>query len=497
MLTRKCRTVAKQVCRLELERLESREMLQGDPILFWNNVALNAALVDSRAVGEQGGPTRTARALAIVHVAMFDAFNGTQHAPRFDSYLVQDKGRPSASTSAAVAQAAHDTLVNLYPAQAAAIDAILAGELDDVRAGRRRRSGVAYGQLVANQILAARQNDGANNPINALGTYSPGASYDANGILTSGDAGFHNVDPLNPAQGFLTPGWGSVKPFGFNSALEFRMPAFPEPGDPTSPASPDLISNAYTTAYSEVRCLGAIDSEIVPNPHPNCEAFGSRTDEQTEIGLFWGYDHRLGTPPRLYNQAARVLAAQQKNSVAENARLFALINIAMADAGIAAWDIKYNFDIWRPVLAIRNADVDGNAGTTAEPTWTPLGAPANNGDPAGFAGNAGTDADPDPVGGPDFTPPFPAYTSGHATFGAAAFRMIANFYGRDDLALDLFSEDSGTTRHLNSLNAAAAENGLSRIFLGIHWQQDNLQGQECGRHIADFIFENRLGDRAN
>jgi hypothetical protein len=151
-----------------------------------------------------------------------------------------------------------------------------------------------------------------------------------------------------------------------------------------------------------------------------------RSAEQTTIGIFWGYDGSpgLGTPPRLYNQIARTLAEQQHNSVAENARLFALVNVAMADAGIACWEVKYRDNFWRPVLGIRQADTDGNPDTVADATWKYLGAPRSNA-----------------PGESNFTPPFPAYTSGHATFGAALFRTLANFYGRDDLGFAFTSDE--------------------------------------------------------
>src|SRR5262249_53363311 len=153
----------------------------------------------------------------------------------------------------------------------------------------------------------------------------------------------------------------------------------------------------YTDAFNQVKALG--------------EDLGSntvRTTDETELGIFWGYDvaRGLGDPPRLYNQIARVIAAQENNSVGDNARMFALINIAMADAGIQCWGVKSRDIFWRPIVAIRNGDVDGTPDTIADTTWSPLGAPRSN---------------PLPTESVNFTPPFPAYTSGHATFGGAAF----------------------------------------------------------------------------
>jgi hypothetical protein len=198
----------------------------------------------------------------------------------------------------------------------------------------------------------------------------------------------------------------------------------------------------------------------------------------------------LGTPPRLYNQIARTIAVQEGNTIVENSRLFALINIAMADAGIASWETKYVYDLWRPIVAIRNdglsnvrGGLDRNTRTTGDSGWTPLGAPASN------------------QSGTNFTPPFPAYTSGHATFGAAAFDVIANFYGTDAIAFSFMSDElNGVTtdqngqvrpaapRSFTSLSQAAWENAISRIYLGIHWRFDATAGIAQGGAIADWAF---------
>lgn len=433
-----------------------------DPVLFWNDVALDAALVDSRAeTSAQAGPTQTSRAMAIVHAAMFDAWNGVHR--EYEPYLVEATASHWASGEAAVAQAARDTLAALYPSQKSAFDRALTEYLDDVPNGKGEALGKVFGQAVAKEILQTRKYDG----------------YDAPSYYESGtEPGQHYADPLNPEQGYLTPGWGEVDPFAIPSPDLFDMPQFPS-----------MTSQEYAAALNEVRVKGALDAEVSDrdqNGEPD------RSDEETEIGIFWGYDHRLGSPVRLYNQAVREVAIQQDNSVGENARLFALVHVAMADAAIAAWSAKYDQIVWRPIAGIREADRDGNPETQAEPDWTPLGAPANFGDPAGFAGNPGPDADPDPVGGPDFTPPFPAYTSGHATLGGAAFLVLASFYGTDRIPFSLHSEDSGTTRTFDSFSQAMEENSESRVLLGVHWRLDSVWGQAQGQAIASYVWANAL-----
>jgi len=245
------------------------------------------------------------------------------------------------------------------------------------------------------------------------------------------------------------------------------------------PAPPPLTSQAYTDAYNQVMSVGAANST-------------TRTQEQTDIGLFWAYDGTpgLGTPPRFYNEIAQTIANQEHNTEYQNARMFALINVAMADAGIAAWNMKFTYDFWRPIIAIRDGANDGNPNTAGDANWTPLGAPATNG-----AGD-----------GVNFTPPFPSYDSGHATFGGALFQTLANFYGTDNITFSISSDEfngvnkngDGSARPVigprtfTSFSAAAEENAMSRIYLGIHWIFDATNGIAQGDKIANFDFNHIL-----
>jgi hypothetical protein len=246
-----------------------------------------------------------------------------------------------------------------------------------------------------------------------------------------------------------------------------------------------MTSKAYRRAYHEVKRLGG-DGIVTPT---------ERTDEQTVIGIFWAYDGTpsLCAPPRLYNQLALAIADEQDtDDVMDLARLLALINTAMADAGIAIWESKYFYKFWRPVIGIREADPgtgptgegDGNPGTIADPTYSPLGAPASN------------------LQGPNFTPPFPAYPSGHAGFGGALFQILRRFYGTDRIRFTFISDEfNGITednegnvrplieRRFSSLSQAEEENGQSRIYLGIHWRFDKTEGIRQGRRVANFVFD--------
>ncbi|MEX0677595.1 MAG: hypothetical protein WD063_11000 [Pirellulales bacterium] len=446
-----------------LEPLEARTLMAVDVILEWNDVLLAANANDHALVSpEQGGPILTARAFAIVSAAMYDAYNSVENIGR--PYLVAVPRADRADSDAAVAQAAHNTLEALYPAQEALFDAALTQTLDRIRNGIPESLGRAVGAYVAHRILRVREDDGA-------------ADLANNTYVWNGELGFHKADPLHPDQGYYASSAMDVDPFAVRSLDHFEARRLDD-GTPAGRAE-FLEGEEYTLAYDEALALGG-DGVTSPT---------ERTDEQTTIGIFWAYDGRpgLGTPPRLYNQIVRTVAVQEHNSEAENARLFALVNIAMADAGLASWTNKYDDAFWRPIMGIRGGDDDGNLQTDGFADWTPLGSPASNPRP----------------GETNFTPPFPAYTSGHATFGAAAFQILTRFYGRDDISFTFVSDEfNGLTRGsdgevrpvvsrtFDSFTEAKLENAQSRIYLGIHWAFDRDDGVRQGNRAANYIFNN-------
>jgi hypothetical protein len=430
-------------------------------VFRWNEIALIAQAIDhtpvaageKRVFGEQLGPARSSRALAIVHIAIFDAVNAVVGG--YHGYTELPSAAPDAALSVAIAKAAHNTLAALYPSHAATFETRLSEDLRLLPDGVERTSGITVGRAAADAILALREGDGSQYAEPLWGVdWSP-----------SDLPGHWQEDPVSQNPIVMGAYWGKVKPFALASGDQYRIPP-----------PPAMDSAEYAAAFDEVKRLGG-DGITTPT---------ERTDDQTLAGIFWAYDGTpgLGARPRQYNQMVVTIASARGTSGVELARLLALANVAMADGAIAAWDSKYHYDFWRPVTAIRRALEDGNPATAKDPTFTPLGAPASNST------------------GRNFTPPFPAYPSGHATLGSASFQILRDFYGTDAIAFTFTSDELNgktldnegharplTPRSFSSLGQADEENGQSRIYLGIHWAFDKNEGMAQGHLVGDHVFK--------
>jgi Vanadium chloroperoxidase N-terminal domain/PAP2 superfamily len=468
-----------------------------DVILYWNEVALQAN-VNSHTTGQDAsnnGPTRSSRALAIIHLAMYDAYARAKGNPA--SLPAYDSALPPVpvgiNPQVAAAGAAHKAISNLYPVFAGT--SVFSGKLA-LSPGGTDPASIAYGESVATEILTIRASDPDASDMGY--TYSPAR-------------GSHRDDPDNPSN--PSRGIAHGPKYG---ALSTCI-AVTKRHDLDKHPKPDLSDPDYLRALRQVRGKG-IKPELAGTIGPNNIY---RTPEETLIGIYWGYDgaKQLGTPPRLYNQIVRQVALEQNNSEEQNARLFALVNAAMGDAGILAWEQKYRYNLMRPVVGIREADKslgattvgNNNVSNECDANWLPLGAPKSN----------------DP-GIKNFTPNFPAYPSGHATFGAAAFQITRLFYrisgdspdnllnGKPFISDEfngLTTDNNGTIRPRHTRNfpdgglwQMIVENGLSRVFLGVHWFFDafaldaqgkpdltkNIGGVPLGIKIAEDIFNSGM-----
>ena len=370
LAARSATAIAEQERRSRPAPLDPRSRL-----IHWNRIAIDASGVDhtpvasgeNRVFGEQLGPGRASRVIAIVHIAIFDAVNAIHG--KWHSYTRQSPAPIGASVDAAIAQAAHDTLAAMFPSQAESFKDALKEDLARIE-GKGKEAGRAVGRRAAAAILAARKNDGADRAEPRMDTeFIPGS-----------EPGQWRQDPVSKIPVALGAYWGEVEPFVLQSGSQFR-----------APSPPAMTTAAYATAFDEVKRLGG-NGTTSPT---------ERTDEQTAIGIYWAYDGTpsLCAPPRLYNQIAITIADQMRSDFLDLTRLLALVNVAMADSGIAIWESKFHYQLWRPITGIRESDPgtgpsgegDGNGATVGDPTFEPLGAPASN------------------LTGPDFTPPFPAY----------------------------------------------------------------------------------------
>lgn len=385
-------------------------------VVQWNR----ALLVIVRTPGAQPPTIHPTRSFAIMHAAIYDAVNAIDrtHTP----YLVRLTGVSRfASQDAAADTAAHAVLVALYPKFQATLDAQLQQLLAQIPEGANKAEGISIGQTVATQILALRSNDGsANAPIPFVFGNAPGD--------------YQSTPPNFPKQPQFT-GWSHVTPFALERANQFR------PGPP-----PALTSDTYSDVLNEVQSLGIAGSTTA-------------TPDQALTGRFWN-----GAIQNYWNEITQTAAIAHNLTTAENARLFAQLNVTLADDVIAFYDAKYTYNLWRPVTAIREAATDGNPKTLPDPNWLPQ------------VGN---------------TTPDPSYPGAHAVISASGASVLASFFRKNHFDFNVTSEVlAGVDRSFTSFSAAAEEATLSRIFAGVHFRSDLTTGQRLGRQVADFVLDN-------
>lgn len=388
----------------------------GNPVTDWNTTLLDAVRTASSA------PPLASRNMAMVHAAIYDSVNSISK--KYSPYRVSIDAPAGTSQEAATAAAAHRTLVGLYPAQAGKFDAALQSSLAKIPDGKAKQDGIALGQQVADQIISSRNTDG----ITKVVQYTPKTDL---GSWT----------PTPPAlAAALAPQWPQVTPFAMTSGSQFRPPG-----------PPALEGAKYAEELNYVKEIGKSDSL-------------TRTPDQTAIAKFWANGAGTFTPPGHWNQIAEETATLTGQSLEDSARLFALLNIALADAAISCWDAKYEYNLWRPVTAIRQADTDNNPNTTADPQWLPLVT----------------------------TPPFPEYMSGHSTFSGAADAVMSSVFGSDFGFADRGDRSVNSLRTYQNFSEAADESGISRLYGGIHFMSANVDGLSAGRNVGNYVVQNFL-----
>jgi membrane-associated phospholipid phosphatase len=387
-----------------------------NPVIEWNRTLL----VIVRTAGAQPSTIHSTRNFAILHASIFDAVNNIDGT--YSPYMVRlSNVSRLASQPAAADQAGHDVLVSLYPAFQTTLDAELQQDLAQIPEGQEKTDGVTVGQTVAAQILAFRSTDGANV---TLPPFVPG-----------NQPGDYQFTPPNFAPADFIQ-WPQVTPFALVRADEFR------PGPP-----PQLTSDEYSRTFDEVKSLGLITSK-------------TRSQEQTLIGNFWN-----GNIQDFWNEIAQTAALGHHLGLARSARLFALLNISLADTTIAFFEAKYTYQFWRPVTAIQLAGADGNPNTQPDPNWVPLTTK---------------------------TAPDPSYPGAHSAISFAGAEVLKSELG-DRFTFDVTSESlQGVKRHFTSFSAAAREAGLSRIYAGQHFRSDHNAGKGLGAKVAESIGDTIL-----
>jgi hypothetical protein len=390
------------------------EGISNDIIIEWNEIAYQAF----------GGENylhslMASRINAMTHIAMHDALNSIY--PVYATYTFNGRDE-KANPIAAAASAAYTVLAHEIPGKTTFLDSMLQRSLAIVVDGDAKNRGILLGKEAGQAIIDARANDGsAGDPL------SP--------VPPSNTAGVYQVVP--PFDFVFAPNWVDVKPFGLLRKDQFR-----------SSSHPSLESKEYAEALSEVKALGALNSTL-------------RTGDQTAYTHFWYEFSEAG-----WNRVARMVAVNQKLGLLETARLFALVDMAMADAYIAGWDSKFYYNLWRPFTAIRNAAMDGNDRTSEDPQWEPEMP----------------------------TPPVQDYPSTHSALGNAAATVLAGILGQHTP----FSFTSPTSlpgsgdRNFSSFKQAADENADSRVMAGIHFRFACDAGQEMGDKVGQWILANHL-----
>ncbi len=386
-------------------------------IIQWHNIALET-------MQPAYDPMIASRIFAMVHIAMHDALNGI--APVYTTYALQQQDK-KADPVAALSSAAYTILVETFPDKKVQLDSALAQAIADVKSIDEKERGLALGEVAGKAIVALRNDDGAfQNPVAEINNPLQPGLYQG----------------VPPTPFVYAPFWATLKTFGLASPQQFRIAPMP-----------DLNSTTYTEDFNEVKLKGIKENS-------------TRTAEETEIAKFWYEFSEIG-----WNRVTATAATDKNLDLLSTARLFALVNIALADAYIAGWDSKFHYNFWRPYTAVRAAATDGNGDTSEDPSWEPL----------------------------MDTPPVHDYPSTHSALGNAAATILNKLIGKD-IGFTMTSTSASpanSTRSFVNFSQAATENADSRVLAGIHFRFSCEKGLELGKQIGEFTIGTLLKPRSD
>ncbi len=392
---------------------------KADVVLDWNEIAVNTAIANGQ------NPFAQARYAAITQLAVFEAVNAVTR--DYQPYLGSIVAPHGASADASAIQAAYRVLSIYFPASASMLSTARANSLALIPDGQPKSKGIATGDAAALAMIALRASDGSSPPLVKI----PGPPV----------PGEYQATPSCPIMNGIAVGtlfqWQNVTPFGISSASEFLL----EP-------PPALWSHEYAKAYDEVMTVGSLDST-------------ERPQDRANVVLFYA----ASTPTFVFNLAARQVSQQKGRSLSENARDFALINMAISDGAVTTFFNKYHYNFWRPETAIRAGDIDGNRKTDPDPNWVPF----------------------------IVAPCFPSYPSAHGTLSGAGEEVMRRLYGEAGHAITLSNPAVPTiVLQYRSFRQIIDDISDARVYGGIHFRTDQDAGARLGRVVGETIYKNNL-----
>jgi hypothetical protein len=409
------------VCMLIATLLLGPAVAKADAVLDWNLIAVNTSIANGQ------NPFAQARYAAIVQVAVFEAVNAITR--DYQPYLGSIVAPHGASADAAAIEATYRVLSTYFPASAPTLLTARANSLALIPDGQAKSDGIATGDAAALAMIALRANDGS----------SP-AQFK---IPRPAIPGEYQATPSCPIMNGIAVGtlfqWQNVTPFGIPSASEFLL-------DPP----PALDSNQYAKTYNEVKEVGSASANSTERPQ-----------DRANVVLYYA----ASSPTQVFNQAARQVAQERWHSLSENARAFALINMALSDGAVTTFFNKYRYNFWRPETAIRAGDTDGNRKTDADPNWVPF-IPA---------------------------PCFPSYPSAHGTLSGAGAEVMKRLYGEAGHAITLSNPAvPNIVLYYGSFRQITDDISDARVYGGIHFRTDQDEGARLGRAVGTAVYKVNL-----